>query len=728
MSEIFGMENFAFADVAGAFDATQTTLNLNVDDTGRFNVFPALATLHNITDFANAHEAFVAGDAEIIEIVSKAGDTFNVIKRGQDGTVGIATTAGANYRVSVIATRAQWNLTCRAPADGSGPFDAILAGTPTVVADAVFRFIKDNGIDDCVGSIQGSPALGDRTKLILGDTAVPEKLKLETQVGSSPAQVGRLDMSGVSFLHLSSDGGLGILRAAGASNDNQAHIGQTLSVDKLIGQREGGATIAAGVLSINTQFVRVSAEGGPGADDLDELLVPLADVPFGSRILVILEPNTTAHNITIRDKFIAGGSANIKLEGGGTFNMQSQGEKIALITDGVGPTGLEWEEVWRSPPKGIRDKYVLVKIPGDFPAPSAGVITLAAGVTYEINGTVDLGTDRIVATGAGCIRSACTQENKLLTTNASALITSTDGLEMDELTLENDIGPIFDVSGGGTGSFVITRITLNGSTRVGDVDNCAVISVRRCVVQGCADGFSLDLASSFVLFNGILSNANTGTFTFLTIPATASFIGLSYSDMAIDSLVTQTALDINSGATITERGLVSSSAFTGAGTALAGITKADIQWQFRSNTGILDSKIIGEIIISANALVTTIVTIDVFVSINATFSNGLLERFTRAGDTLTYIGELDVEVQIIGNLNIFGVDAIDKTAEARILVNGTPVGIFGHGFVDVTRHANVIPMANVTLSTGDTIDIEIANSRNTDNLIVEDMLLTVSER
>jgi len=385
MSEIFGMENFAFADVAGAFDATQTTLNLNVSDTGRFNVFPALATLHNITDFANAHEAFVAGDAEIIEIVSKAGDTFDEIKRGQDGTVGIATTPGANYRISVIATRAQWNLTCRAPADGSGPFDGILAGTPTVVADAVFRFIKDNGVDDCVGSIQGSPALGDRTKLILGDTDVPERLKLETQVGSSPAQVGRLDLSGISFLHLSSDGGLGILRAAGASNDDQAHIGKTLTVDRLTGLRETIVSIVSGVLTINTPFVRVAAEGGPGVDDLDELLVPLADVPFGSRILVILEPDTTGHNITVRDKFIAGGSANISLSDGGTFLMQAQGDKIALITDGVGPSGLDWEEVWRTPNSTnlVTVKHVLAQ------NADSGTFTSGAFQTRPINTLID---------------------------------------------------------------------------------------------------------------------------------------------------------------------------------------------------------------------------------------------------------------------------------------------------------------------------------------------------
>jgi len=723
---LFGMENFAFGTVSGTFDASQTTLPLAVTHGARFNTFPAIAVLWNIGDFNSAHDAFIAGDAELIELVTLVGDAFTVIKRGQDGTSGIATTTGGIYQVSVVASRSQWDKVCRAQPDGAGPFDAILSGTAGDVSAggiALARFVN-TALANLVFSIQGS--ISAAQKLWIGNTINPDVFEVLVSDGVG---LTSLIHEGITMVRMDDDGALGLLLAAGGSNPDQVHIGETLTVDRLTGLREILATISSGVLDINSPFIRVSAEGGPGADNLDELTVPLVDVPFGSRIFVILEPNTTGHNITVRDKSIAGGSANISLNGGGTFNMQAQGEKIALITDGVGPTGLDWEEVWRTPPKGIRDKYVLVEAPGDFPAPSAGVITLAAGVTYEINGTVSIGTDQLDASLSACIRGTCFDTDKLLTSNATSLISSTAGLTIDNIDLRNTSGPIFDIDGGGTASFVAKGLRIASSSSLGDIDNCLVISFRDSVVKTTSDGFTFDGTNGFVIIADALSQANLGTFTFLTLPATATFSGLTIHDIVVDSLATQTALDISASATIAEKGVVTTSAFSGAGTALTGITKADVQWQFRSNTGILDSKIIGEVIVSANATETVISTIGVFVPINATFSDGLLERFTRSGDTLTYIGEQDVEVGIIATLNVSGPGATDRDVEARLLVNGSPAGFPSRGGeVDTIRTQTLVPRHSFTISNGDTVDIEVANNTDTQNLIIEDMLMTVSER
>lgn len=375
-----------------------------------------------------------------------------------------------------------------------------------------------------------------------------------------------------------------------------------------------------------------------------------------------------------------------------------------------------------------RQNYIVVNELSDFPTPVGGVITLASGVIYEINGTVDIGTNRIDASAVLCLRGLCPEQDRLLCNNASALITTTGSLDMGFLTLINSGGPVLDASATTANTFITRSLRIRNSVSVGTIQGYGVIALRRLVVTGCSDGFTIDGTNGFVVFGPLLSTSNLGTFTFLTIPNTAAVSSVLMSGMSIDSAAGQTALNIDAAALISERGIVVDSSFTGAGTALTGITKSQLGWQFRGNSGILDSRNIGEIVISGNALETTINVVDQFESINATFSDGLLERFTRAGDTLTYQGDNDVEVQIIANLNVIGVGTGDKTAVARLLLNGSPVGITGLGFVDNVRNQNLIPLASLTISNGDTVSIEITNQTNTNNLIVEDMLLSVTER
>ena len=188
-------------------------------------------------------------------------------------------------------------------------------------------------------------------------------------------------------------------------------------------------------------------------------------------------------------------------------------------------------------------------------------------------------------------------------------------------------------------------------------------------------------------------------------------------------------MNISPSAIIAEIGVVTTSDFSGVGTALTGITKGDLSWLFRSNIGVLDSKTIGELSFSGNALVTTIVTSGVFVDINATFSAGSLERFTQSGDELTYIGLGDVEVEIIATSSI-DPSGNDISIATRIMLNGSQIGVVGNGFAKAASRAGSTPAATTTLVTGDVISIQVANTTaaSTDDVVVEDLLLIVLER
>lgn len=337
------MENFAYGDVAATFNDSQTTLSMFTGHTSRFTTFPCMAVLFNITDHDTPHEAFfepVTPDAEIIEIVSKSGDTFNVIKRGQDGTSAIATTSGKTYRVAVIASRSQWLKVNRAPPDASGPFDAILEGTALAVANAVFRFVKDNGVDDAVGSIQGSSAEGDRTSLWLGDTATADNVKIELQKSAAATDRLSLIMNSLPMMTFEGRNRIGIMKAVPGVSGG-IDIGENVHHNKLHDFSTGNYTIDAGgaLNNVSQNFIRVSANGGPGADDLET--INLLNPPSG-RCLLFVEPQTTAHDITVKD-----GIGNIHLSGG-DFIMNVDDELLVLISRNTSNT--EFHEVIRTGP------------------------------------------------------------------------------------------------------------------------------------------------------------------------------------------------------------------------------------------------------------------------------------------------------------------------------------------------------------------------------------------
>lgn len=336
---LYGLENFVFGNVSGSFTTGQTTLNMATGHTARFTVFPMRASLWNFSNSTNPAEAFWDGFTEIIEIVSKSGDTFDEIKRGREGTSAILSDGSEVYRVQPAPTRDQWLKTCRAAADGSSGFDAILEGTAGTVADALARFVKDDGVNDAVVSLQGSPNEGDRMSLWLGDTAAPGNVKLELQKSSSTTDRLTLLMNALPFLTIEGRNRIGIGTAA-PTLDAGIDFSRILRFGKLFGLVDGIYTIATGVIStVNTPFVRVSAEGGPGADELETINLEASP---GGRALLFLQATTTAHAITVKDA-----TGNIHLSGG-DFVMDVDDELLVLI--GRNSTNTAFQEVTRIGP------------------------------------------------------------------------------------------------------------------------------------------------------------------------------------------------------------------------------------------------------------------------------------------------------------------------------------------------------------------------------------------
>jgi hypothetical protein len=182
------------------------------------------------------------------------------------------------------------------------------------------------------------------------------------------------------------------------------HVGQTIVFDKHVGFPQSDSTISGGqILAGASNFIRVEAEGGPGSDDLDEIL--LTEKPQGSnRMILIIEPRTTAHNITVRDKFVAGGSANLNLKDTTSFVMSTQDDKIAFISRGTDND--EWVEIWRTPAPAASapQNYVLIR---DEKASGTvgGTFTAGAWRTRDLNTELN-DTDGLASVAANQITLA----------------------------------------------------------------------------------------------------------------------------------------------------------------------------------------------------------------------------------------------------------------------------------------------------------------------------------
>ncbi len=136
-------KNFALSTLTAGINSAATSLTVQSGHGARFPAVPFNATIYNSTDYTDAATAFHAGQAEIIRVTAKSGDSFSTILRGQEGTTALnLNTGGKTYTIFA-------GLTARMPdelsSSGAPQFASLaLGGAPTEsLADAgVKNYIK----------------------------------------------------------------------------------------------------------------------------------------------------------------------------------------------------------------------------------------------------------------------------------------------------------------------------------------------------------------------------------------------------------------------------------------------------------------------------------------------------------------------------------------------------------------------------------------------------------
>ena len=372
------------------------------------------------------------------------------------------------------------------------------------------------------------------------------------------------------------------------------------------------------------------------------------------------------------------------------------------------------------------DNLVIVNAMSDFPAPSAGVITLAADTFYVVGS--DLATaDRFALSANVGLTMLHTNGPTLDYTGTGAMFTgSSVDFVVTQARLKANAGTLLDLTGG---FMRLDNSTIEGTTKDGKLTDLVGLVINRCTFLDSDDGFEyLGTAPSAVL--------SLSKIRYVTTSATNEFIDLGtivFSSFEIMDIVFDTpagAIGIKGAAAsaniaANRLALVTSCEFDPDMIPISGISTTDFRWEFQVNSGLVDSFKAADTFITSPQTV-IIVTQSVFEIINGgSWSSDVASRFTTdASGQLTYVSEIDA------TFLVSGVATIEKTAggtdvlEMRVCKNGATLAKSG-SFTETATPATVSSQALVALTTGDTLELAVANESSTGNIDVSVANLTV---
>ena len=271
----------------------------------------------------------------------------------------------------------------------------------------------------------------------------------------------------------------------------------------------------------------------------------------------------------------------------------------------------------------------------DFPEPISGVIYLDDMTSYKIGTHVDIGPNRLDASGGtvGLIGNS-SELSSITSSSSGALITSDDTIVARWITFTNSVGPALNmdantpISGNPNPAIDWFGVNFLATTVVGSIKNYSNFI-----------GFSTAfLSSGNLTFDGTFGTVAFDTCLFAN-PATTSLIFASTLTINVrvriqfSSFVTlsgKTSIDFSDNVIIPDaQYILFRCAFSGGTTThVTGVQETDNTAFFEDNSGIENSRTVCKIHMTNNAIATSIALIDTWYKISGTtISNSYTQRF-----------------------------------------------------------------------------------------------------
>lgn len=386
--------------------------------------------------------------------------------------------------------------------------------------------------------------------------------------------------------------------------------------------------------------------------------------------------------------------------------------------------GTKWLAVQSS--ANVRSNYVLVKSAADLPVPVNGVITLVAGTTYEVNGTIML-TSKINLNGC-CVTGLNVNNDKLIYTPATGeLFTGTKGGTIKTLTLAaiTTGSKLFNFDMASTETLIVKDCIIGNCKDIGLVKGGYICFFTIINYAANLNGITFQDIGNLLLDNMAWFSTNSNTFekfvgTFTMIEKLGGFCQTLAANSAI-------ALDISGITTITEEGNLKNTAFLGTGTKLVGTFSKKWEVEASGLTTEKDAVATGSLYISSYAL-TTVDVINTPVKIAGTTTTSELVRFiSPANNRLQYDGSKTRTFIVTASMSATGASGTNVFS-FYIYKNGVQVPSSRQRTKVYSASGDITAIAincTVTLAPGDYIEVWTENNDNHIDITVQNMTLTV---
>ncbi len=381
---------------------------------------------------------------------------------------------------------------------------------------------------------------------------------------------------------------------------------------------------------------------------------------------------------------------------------------------------------WVKLNSNTRDNYVLVKSAADFPAPVAGVITLASNTLYEINGTIIL-TSKINLNNAWITGRDAMNDILVYTAGSGELFTGAGGGNIRYLTLCAPASgtKVFNLNAGGANvNFLVQHSYIGNSYEVGSIKNFGgVIYFQTVGYLGNSNGITFENDSNLVLVNTLWDENNHNTFEKLVgdFGAIQKTIGV----MQVYSSNSSVGIDVTGITSVTTAEL-KNVLFMGTGSYKLGAFSNNWEVETDGLRSEKDEQASGNIYISTPALTTFSASNTPTKVLGSTTIADLFRVSSPTNNRMCYVGKKPRRFQVICSLT--GTQTSSNIVYAfYIAKNGSvlPESKQVVKFANNSDQQSVALSCNVNLDPNDYVEVWVSNLTNTIGLTVQSLNLSI---
>lgn len=372
-----------------------------------------------------------------------------------------------------------------------------------------------------------------------------------------------------------------------------------------------------------------------------------------------------------------------------------------------------------------RNNYVLVQSASDLPAPVSGVITLASGTTYEVNGTIYL-TSKINLNGCYLVGMDANNDKLIYTPSSGEMFTGTKGGSIKTLTLAaiTTGSKLFNLDLGATETLIVRDNIIASCKDVGLIKGGYIIFFSVINYSGNTNGITYQDVTHLLLDNTAWFSSNYNTFekfvgTFSMIEKLGGFVhGLSTNSAV--------GVDVSGIVNITEAASFKHTAMMGTGTRVNGAFSGKWEVECPGIETEKDDVATGNLYLTSS-LATSFSGANVPTKVLGTTTGvGLFRVSSATSNRLVYEGIKIRRFSVVASVSVTSQSA-NKYFSFYIYKNGVklPESEQAMRLSTGVDKGSLTITCTVQLSTNDYIEIWAENTSDGSSLTVETLNLTI---